>query len=100
MQNHIEICEYREVQCTQCGQYIQQLVLTRHKETDCPMRPELLVCPHCREEVPSQQMQVGDYGGITNILFLAPVGCHHEHIEPLKAVIMRVHIHVNDKFIL
>ena len=32
-------------------------MLKKHKEIDCPMRPD--VCPHCGKEVPSQQMQVG-----------------------------------------
>ena len=56
LQNHTKSCEYREVQCAQCG---QQLELIKHEETDCPMR--LMPCPYCRTDVPSEQMQVGLY---------------------------------------
>ena len=56
LQSHCEICEYREIQCTQCGQYIQFLHMRRHQDVDCPMRPE--PCPHCKNDVPVQQMQV------------------------------------------
>jgi len=54
--SHSEICEYRDIQCTQCGQYIQFLVMRRHQDVECPMRPE--PCSYCGNEVPVQQMQV------------------------------------------
>ena len=56
LQAHLPVCEYREIQCTQCGQYIQYLILTTHQEVECPMRPQ--PCQHCGKDVPAQQLQV------------------------------------------
>ena len=56
LDSHCEICDYREIQCMQCGQCIQFLLMRRHQDAvECPMRPE--PCPHCRSDVPVQQMQ-------------------------------------------
>ena len=59
MQSHLNGCKYREVQCTQCGQYVQSHILSTHEEEDCPMRPE--TCIHCRKDIPYQQMEVRIY---------------------------------------
>ena len=56
LQDHVETCDYRDVQCTLCGQHIQLLTLSKHQKTECPMRPQQ--CIHCGEDVPAQQMQV------------------------------------------
>ena len=55
-QDHLSTCEYRDEQCTQCGQYIQHLNMSAHQREQCPMRPT--TCPHCNEDVPIQQLQV------------------------------------------
>ncbi len=59
MQAHLGNCDYRDVQCTQCGQYIQQLDMEAHQKELCAMRPT--TCPHCSKDVPTQQLQVS-YG--------------------------------------
>ncbi len=56
MQAHVANCDYRDVQCTQCGQYIQQLDMEAHQKELCAMRPT--TCPHCSKDVPTQQLQV------------------------------------------
>ncbi len=58
MQAHLGNCDYRDVQCTQCGQYIQQLDMEAHQKELCAMRPT--TCPHCSKDVPTQQLQVSD----------------------------------------
>ena len=63
-QEHSEGCDYRDAQCTQCGQYVQQLSLKEHQEGDCPMRPA--PCQYCKSDVPSQQMQVSTVEPLTN----------------------------------
>lgn len=55
-QDHVQACEYRDIQCTQCGQYIQQLILIVHKTEQCPMRP--VKCTYCGKDIPHQQLQV------------------------------------------
>ena len=55
-QDHLSTCEYRDEQCTQCGQYIQHLNMSVHQREQCPMR--LTTCPHCNKDVPIQQLQV------------------------------------------
>jgi len=55
-QSHLRTCEYREFQCTQCGQYIRYNLLEHHKLKECSMRP--ITCQHCKKEVPYQQMDV------------------------------------------
>ncbi len=39
MQAHLGNCDYRDVLCTQCGQYIQQLDMEAHQKELCAMRP-------------------------------------------------------------
>lgn len=56
LQSHLKSCEYREIQCTQCGQYIRYNLLDQHKGKECPMRPVL--CEHCKKDIPYQQMKV------------------------------------------
>ncbi len=58
MQAHLGNCDYRDVQCTQCGQYIQQLDMEAHQKELCAMRPT--TCPHCSKDVPTQQLQVSE----------------------------------------
>ena len=67
MQGHLGNCDYRDVQCTQCGQYIQQLDMEAHQKELCAMRPT--TCPHCSKDVPTQQLQVSGNGCLINILF-------------------------------
>ncbi len=68
MQEHLGNCDYRDVQCTQCGQYIQQLDMEAHQKELCAMRPT--TCPHCSKDVPTQQLQVSD-GCLMQIYFSA-----------------------------
>ena len=56
LQNHVSTCDYRDVQCTLCGLYVQQFTLDAHQNEQCPMRP--ITCQHCKKDVPVQQLQV------------------------------------------
>lgn len=38
LQDHLPKCEHREVQCSQCGQNMQNHKLKAHQDSECPER--------------------------------------------------------------
>ena len=54
-QAHSDVCEYRNMQCRQCGQYVFFKSFSAH-QGECPMRTT--ACQYCGREVPLVQMEV------------------------------------------
>ena len=53
---HYIMCEYRDEQCPDCGNFMMWDKLKKHAEVECPMR--LIVCRYCSESVPASHEKV------------------------------------------
>lgn len=73
LEDHLQHCEHKDIQCTQCGQYVQMQGLSLHQSKECPMRP--VKCVHCGKDVPHQQMEDHIQKKCPDVYHACPNGC-------------------------